>query len=113
MLPDALIDRTLSRFPRLEKDKIQIQALEKGGSDRRYYRIRVTGKYSLILVKYGDQREENRHYVEIAQFLQSIEVRAPEIYFHDETEGLIWMEDLGEVDLWACRDRAWESLAEL
>ena len=34
-------------------------------------------------------------------------VRAPKIYFHDEAEGLIWMEDLGERDLWSYRSEPW------
>ena len=62
---------------------------------------------SLILVKYNDQREENRHYVRIAEVLDALGVRAPKIYFHDEAEGLIWMEDLGERDLWSYREEPW------
>jgi aminoglycoside/choline kinase family phosphotransferase len=34
-------------------------------------------------------------------------VRVPEIYFHDEEEGLIWMEDLGDRDLWSYREEPW------
>lgn len=107
MISDALIQHTLLRFPRLEKDSIQVEPLEKGGSDRKYYRVQVPGGTPLILVKYGNQRDENRHYVAIAQFLDAEEIRVPRIYFHDETEGLIWMEDLGEIDLWTYRNDPW------
>ena len=113
MLSEALIHHTLCRFPRLSKEAIHVEPLEKGGSDRKYYRIRVPDGTSLILVKYGGQREENRHYVAIAQFLDSEEIRVPRIYFHDESEGLIWMEDLGEIDLWAHRDEPWTRRGEL
>ena len=113
MISDALIQPTVSHFPRLENDDIQIEPLEKGGSDRKYYRIRVLGGRPLILVKYGSQREENRHYVAIAQFLDSEEIRVPRIYFHDESEGLIWMEDLGEIDLWNHRNEPWPQRREL
>ncbi len=58
MLSETLIDQTLSRFPNYDRARIKIQPLEKGGSDRKYYRIQVGGADSLILVKYGDQREE-------------------------------------------------------
>ncbi len=101
-----LIDQTLSRFPRFADGSIAVDPLEKGGSDRKFYRIRA-GEMSLILAKYGNQREENRHYVAIARFLSGIGVRVPEIYFHDESEGLIWMEDLGERDLWSYRHEPW------
>ena len=110
MLSETLIQQTITRFPRFAKHTIEIQPVEKGGSDRRYYRIRVTDEHSLILVKYGDQREENRHYVAIAQFLGTVGINVPEIYFHDESEQLIWMEDLGERDLWSCREEPWPQL---
>ena len=29
------------------------------------------------------------------------------MYFHDDKEGLIWMEDLGEHDLWSYREEPW------
>jgi aminoglycoside/choline kinase family phosphotransferase len=112
MLPENLIEQTASRFPRYAKGNILIDALEKGGSDRKYYRIRVTDEHSLILVRYGDGREENRHYCEIAEFLARLGIHVPEIYHHDEEERLIWMEDLGETDLWAYRGMGWETLRE-
>jgi aminoglycoside/choline kinase family phosphotransferase len=31
----------------------------------------------------------------------------PKIYFHDATEGLIWIEDLGERDLFSYREESW------
>ncbi|MHA3771890.1 aminoglycoside phosphotransferase family protein [Verrucomicrobiota bacterium sgz303538] len=102
-----LISQTISRFPRIDADRIKIEPLEKGGSDRKFYRIQMGVERSLILAKYGDQRDENRHYVAIARFLHEVGVRVPEVYFHDEAEGLIWMEDLGERDLWSYREEAW------
>jgi len=112
MLPETLIEQTVSRFPRYANGKIRIDELEKGGSDRKYYRIRVTDQHSLILVRYGDSREENRYYCAIAEFLAGIGIHVPEIYHHDEQERLIWMEDLGEADLWSYRGEDWETLRE-
>ena len=34
-------------------------------------------------------------------------MRTPKIFFHDPAEGLIWIEDLGERDLWSYRDESW------
>jgi hypothetical protein len=67
----------------------------------------------LILAKYGNLRAENKHYVEIARFLTEVGVRVPEIYFHDESESLIWMEDLGDRDLWSYRHEPWPIRREL
>ena len=102
---DSIIDQTRARFA-LPGDDIQIMPIEKGGSERRFYRVQL-GQRSLILVKYNDQREENRHYVRIAEVLDALGVRTPKVYFHDEKEGLIWMEDLGERDLWSYREEPW------
>lgn len=107
MLADTLIQQTAARFPRLARGSIELQPLEKGGSDRSYYRVREPDGHTLILVKYGDGREENRHYCAIARFLASLGIHVPEIFVHDEDQRLIWMEDLGDRDLWLYRHEPW------
>ena len=102
---DSLIDQTRARFA-IPGENVSITPIEKGGSERKFYRVRMAHR-SLILVKYNDQRAENRHYVRIAEVFDALGVRAPKIYFHDEAEGLIWMEDLGERDLWSYREEPW------
>ncbi len=104
---DSLLRQTRMRFPLLEEAKVQITPIEKGGSDRKFYRVRCSPDEPIILVKYNLKREENRHYVQIAQFLAANEIRVPKIYFHDPDEGLIWIEDLGETDLWSYRTENW------
>ena len=94
-------------FPRLNLDEIEISPIEKGGSDRKFYRIRCAADRKLVLVKYNLEREENRHYVHIAQFLDAHGIRVPKIYFHDPVEGLIWIEDLGERDLHSYQHESW------
>ncbi|MCX7713018.1 MAG: phosphotransferase [Chthoniobacterales bacterium] len=89
-----------------------VEPLEKGGSGRLFYRLRF-GELSVVFVKYNDHREENRHYVEIARFLAHCGVSVPKIYFHDEAEGMIWMQDLGDADLWSFRRDDWEVRSEL
>jgi len=108
MLPRTVITQTIERFPAYAAEDFEVRALEKGGSDRKFYRIRCAG-HSMIVVKYSCQKEENRHYVDIAQFLEAAGVSVPQIYFHDAAEGLIWMQDLGEDDLWAFRQSPWET----
>src|SRR6266571_465927 len=102
-----LLRQTRMHFPRLDVGQIRITPIQKGGSDRKFYRIRRAADQRLILVKYNLEREENRHYVEIANFLAKHGIRAPEIYFHDPAEGLIWIEDLGERDLFSYRRESW------
>jgi aminoglycoside/choline kinase family phosphotransferase len=107
MKTEVLLRQTRRHFPRFNVDEIKITPIEKGGSDRKFYRVRCSSEQSLILVKYNLEREENRHYVEIAQFLETHDIRAPRIYYHDTDEGLIWLEDLGERDLFGYRVEPW------
>ncbi len=104
---DLLLKQTRMRFPRLEEATVEITPIEKGGSDRRFYRVRSSPEHTLILVKYNLERGENRQYVKIAEFLEEHGIRAPKIFFHDAPEGLIWIEDLGETDLWSYRKESW------
>src|SRR5438093_10399228 len=107
MRTDLLVRRTRLHFPRLDVAEIKIAPINKGGSDRKFYRIHCSPDQTLILVKYNLEREENRHYVQIADFLDAHDIRVPKIYFHDPAEGLIWIEDLGERDLYSYRHESW------
>ena len=107
MRTDVLVRRTRKHFPRLDVAEIKVAAIQKGGSDRRFYRIQCSAEQALILVKYNREREENRHYVTIASFLSEHRIRVPKIYFHDADEGLIWLEDLGKRDLYSYLDESW------
>jgi aminoglycoside/choline kinase family phosphotransferase len=98
---------TAERFPQYSVETLGLEPLEKGGSDRKFYRVRAHGVEPLIFVQYGQLREENRHYVEIGAFLAEAGVRVPAMHLHEEAEGRIWMEDLGDTDLWACRNQPW------
>src|SRR5260370_18628536 len=89
MRTDLLVRRTRKHFPRLDVAEIKIAPINRGGSDRKFYRIRCSPDQTLILVKYNLEREENRHYVQIANFLDAHGIRVPKIYFHDPSEGLI------------------------
>src|SRR5438093_6510346 len=107
MRTELLLRQTRMHFPRLDVAEIEIRPIQRGGSDRKFYRIQCSPEQRLILVKYNLEREENRHYVQIAQFLDAHGIRVPKIYFHDPAEGLIWIEDLGESDLYCFRGESW------
>lgn len=105
---NQIIHQTIERFPAYASGDFEVSPLEKGGSERKFYRIRAGDGESMIMVKYSGHKEENKHYVDIAQFLAAEGLQVPKIYLHDASEGLIWMQDLGEEDLWAWREEPWE-----
>lgn len=63
----------------------------------------------MIVVKYSPARTENLRFVDLDTFLDECGVRVPRIYLHDAEEGLIWMQDLGEMDLWSLREDDWST----
>jgi aminoglycoside/choline kinase family phosphotransferase len=85
---------------------VSVEAIEKGGSGRKFWRMNVEGQ-TLILVRYTEERPENRYYVSIGQFLAGVGVCVPRVFFHDEKEGVILMEDAGGNDLWSHRGASW------
>ncbi len=107
ILSDTLLRQTRIRFPTFEAEEVKILPIEKGGSDRKFYRIQFSPERTIVLLKYTGEPSENQRYVEIAEFLAAHGIHAPKIYFHDPAEGLIWLEDLGERDLWSYREESW------
>lgn len=108
MIPESVLEETFQRFPRFRGESLAVEPLEKGGSGRKYYRLSTPCSEPLILVTYTGQREENRHFCDIAVFLAGLNLRVPSIYHHDAERGLMWVEDLGAVDLWHFRESDWQ-----
>jgi hypothetical protein len=79
----------------------------KGGSDRTFHRVTMKNRGPVILMHYSLQREENAYWAEIAQFLHGLGVRVPRVLGHDAEQGLVWVEDLGTVDLHSQREMRW------
>jgi len=91
---------------------VELVPILKGGSDRRYFRV-LAGSLQAILMEYGTEREENQYYARIGAFLAEIGVRVPGILAHDPAERLVWIEDLGPVDLHAFREKPWPERRKL
>ncbi len=83
-----------------------VRPIEKGGSGRKFWRVR-TGGGSCILVRYSTDRADNAGYADIARFLLRVGVRVPEIFLHDPAEGIMVMEDVGSDDLFGFRTAPW------
>ena len=86
---------------------ISLQPIEKGGSSRYFFRV-SSPERSVILVQDLGEKEENRHYASLAEFLSFHGVPVPRVLARSDGEGLLWLEDLGEQDLWATRNEPWE-----
>lgn len=87
------------------------EPIEKGGSDRTFHRVMMDGGAVAILMHYGTEREENRLFVDIGRYLAGIGVPVPRIMAADGELRLVWLEDLGSVDLYALGLRPWQERA--
>ena len=89
-----------------------LSPIEKGGSSRHFFRVTSRNGdepiRSAILVRDLGEKEENRHYAALAGFLSSHGVPVPGVLAESNGDGLLWLEDLGERDLWASRNDPWE-----
>jgi NDP-sugar pyrophosphorylase family protein len=85
--------------PNLQIEKKKLQG---DGSERQWYRLK-TGRHSLIMADHGIR--ENRStsevdaFVHIGQHLYHQGVSVPKIYFCDTFCGLVFLDDLGDVNL--------------
>lgn len=107
-LPDHVLALARGRFHGFPESDLRVVPLEKGGSDRRFFRISTGEGQSMIVVSYSGHKEENKHYVDIGMFLASAGINVPGVFLHEPSQGLIFMQDLGEIDLWHWREAAWE-----
>jgi aminoglycoside/choline kinase family phosphotransferase len=87
-----------------------LSAIIKGGSDRRFFRVHFqdTAKPCVILMTYTLARPDNPRFVPATHRLEKLGVRVPHVFAHDEENLLVWLEDLGSVDLHALRHESWD-----
>jgi aminoglycoside/choline kinase family phosphotransferase len=105
--PDLLLQQSRCCVPGWATAALEIALIEKGGSDRSYYRVTANGKNegpeSVIVMVYTDRRPDNSSFFPATEALSLSGARAPKIFHHDAPEKLAWIEDLGHRDLWEHR----------
>lgn len=106
--PAQLMELTGLHFPMLAGPDMEISPILKGGSDRRYYRLKKHGRpVHIILVRYTDARPDNASFFPATDILTAQGVRVPKVHHHDRERKLAWIEDLGALDLWALQQSPW------
>lgn len=71
-----------------------------GASGRRFYRIR-TAIRTRILMAYPPEPHENQLFSRIGETLRRNGIAVPCVLAEDEQRGLVWLEDLGDRDLFS------------
>ena len=112
-LQDEMIGVARKALGLSESVSIELSPLEGRGSDRNFFRLKWNRNDSAILIHYDLKRIENTYYVDIATFLNEIDVPVPRLIRHDPIRCLIVVEDLGDTNLWSFRNSAWETRRSL
>jgi aminoglycoside/choline kinase family phosphotransferase/choline kinase len=74
----------------------------KGGSGRRFHRLRKPSGETAVLCVYDDSRPENHLYGDIARVLRDqVGAQVPQVLAEDKEAGVLVLEDLGDTDLWS------------
>ncbi len=79
-------------------DLIGIEKLQGDASTRDYYRIRLrdeTTRVAMVMPTPGAQEEEG--FLEIQHFLAGLGLPVPEVYEHRANEGIVVLQDLGDM----------------
>ncbi len=107
---EALLILTRQQFPDLQEVPCEVEAILKGGSDRRYYRFEWAGDRHppMVLMVYTLARRDNPKFVPATRRLAGLGVNVPAIYAFDEDRLFVWLQDLGRDDLHAHKDDPWE-----
>lgn len=104
--PDQLLKKTSECFP--EFAGALLDPIYEGGSDRQFFRCKNLQEASLILIHYNPEKAENKHYAEHALFLKKQEILVPKVLGHSPKDHLLWLQDLGERNLWSEREASWK-----
>ncbi len=100
MFPEAF-QRAYGKSPAGPFKQIQLKG---DGSQRRWYRLEA-GQHSLILADHGIRAREATAeidaFVNIGRHLFNARIPVPQIYEYDRFAGLVFLEDLGDLDLQA------------
>lgn len=105
---EMLLAQTRARLSLADADFIRLTPIFKGGSSRSFFRVELPPERSVILMEYSPDKEENVYFVEIANFLAGLRIDVPLVLAHDEERHLVWMQDLGGIDLHSMKDEPWE-----
>lgn len=73
-----------------------LEPLPVAGSDRVYWRVLLPDGTRCVLSRHEGLRAENHNFAPLARLLSRRGLRVPRILAEDETERLLWMEDLGD-----------------
>ncbi len=91
---------TRAVLPEWGEGDLAFSIIEKGGSGRLFVRVSDAARSrSLIAMHYGLDRSDNARFAAVTDFLNRHHIPSPRLLARREELCLLWVEDLGEVDI--------------
>lgn len=107
---DEIEWRTREVFPAWQESGLSLAIIEKGGSGRLFVRVlREDSGESLIAMHYNLDRADNARFACVTDFLNRHAIPAPRILERRIDLNLLWVEDLGALDLGNLAGSDWAS----
>lgn len=103
--------RTRELIPEWHDAVVTLSAIEKGGSGRGFFRIEDanTGR-RIVVVSYDRKRPENERFAPVTAFLNRHGIPAPNLIAWDEPGNIVWIEDLGSLELSHLEMEDWDTV---
>ncbi len=87
---------------------ITMVPITKGASERTIVRVKSPVHEDFIGIHWTEEREDNDHFVPVAQFLKKSRLRVPEILHDRSHHRVALVQDLGDTDLLSMKDEPFE-----
>ncbi|MGB5158779.1 sugar phosphate nucleotidyltransferase [Desulfobacterium sp. N47] len=101
-IEESAVKAFMIAFKDYGNQEIRKVNLKGDGSDRQWFRL-VSGSNSLIMADHGIRKEtattEVDSFIKIGIHLKNKGLPLPRIFFHDAFSGLVFLEDLGDINL--------------
>ena len=87
---------------------ITMVPITRGASDRTIVRVKSPVHDDFIGIHWTEEREDNDHYVPVAEFLKKARLKVPEILHDRSHHRVALVQDLGDTDLLSMKDEPFE-----
>jgi len=103
---ETILELTRQHLPQIGGIPFRIEEIQRGGSERRYFRLRPDIQ-SFIFCQYNSENVDNSRFAQHTDYLAAHGVPVPRIWARDPKHQRLWIEDLGSRDLWSYRESDW------
>ena len=105
-MPTEAILSTVRQFLGVDPTvPITLEPIKRGASGRTIIRVKTPLREPFIGIHWTEEREDNAQFIPVAQFLAQMKMRVPAIIHERARYRVALVEDLGDTDLYALRDR--------